>query len=52
MTSQEAKDKYKLVLKLVDELISYDEELKRCPYHLNFIMSSIYDYIINDKEQE
>lgn len=50
MTSEEAKEKHKLILKLVDELISYDKELNKCPYSLNYILNSIYDYIINDKE--
>ena len=50
MKNYEAKAKLKIILSLVDELISYDKELNECPYTLNYIMTTIYDYIINDKE--
>ena len=42
-------EKLNQVLKLIDELVSYDEDLQKCPYTLNYILNTIYDYIINDK---
>lgn len=42
-------EKLNQVLKLIDELVSYDKDLQKCPYTLNYILNTIYDYIINDK---
>lgn len=42
-------EKLNQVLKLIDELVSYDKNLQKCPYTLNYILNTIYDYIINDK---
>jgi hypothetical protein len=52
MKEYEPKAKLKIVLSLIEELISYDKELNKCPYTLNYILNTIYDYIINDKEIE
>lgn len=52
MKEHESKAKLKIILNLVDELISYDKELQKCPYTLSYILNTIYDYIINDKDFE
>lgn len=52
MKEYESKAKFKIVLNLVEELISYDKELQKCPYTLSYILNAIYDYIINDKDFE
>ena len=43
-------EKLNQVLKLIDELISYDKELGKCPYSLNYILTTIYNYVMNDEE--
>ncbi len=52
MKEYEPKAKLKVVLNLVEELISYDKDLQTCPYTLNYILNAIYDYVINDKDIE
>ena len=52
MTKNESKEKLRLVIELVDELISYDKELGMCPYSLNYILTKIYNCIMNDDEVE
>ena len=50
MTQNESKEKLHLVIELVDELISYDKELGKCPYSLDYILTTIYNYVMNDEE--
>lgn len=52
MTQDESKEKLRLVIDLINELISYDKELGKCPYSLNYVLNTIYDCIMNDKEVE